>query len=170
MLLPLLFAVVFVAVLSTVVGVLILRRRGVYFSLLTLALCGTDLYHRISLDRASPAARTAWAALKRVSIGPLDLNDSLAYYVLVALVASRCSMSLLRVVRSPFGHVLVAIRENQQRATFQGYDVDRYRLGAFVLSAVDHRAGRCAARLPELSRHRGDDVGARFPANCWPWW
>ncbi len=43
---------------------------------------------------------------------------------------------LLRVTRSPFGHVLVAIRENQQRATFQGYDVDRYRLAVFVLSAV----------------------------------
>jgi len=43
---------------------------------------------------------------------------------------------LLRVVRSSFGHVLVAIRENQQRATFQGYLVQRYKLAAFVLSAV----------------------------------
>jgi ABC-type branched-subunit amino acid transport system permease subunit len=43
---------------------------------------------------------------------------------------------LLRVTRSPFGHVLVAIRENQLRATFQGYPVDRYKLGVFVLSAV----------------------------------
>ena len=43
---------------------------------------------------------------------------------------------LLRVMRSPFGHVLVAIRENQQRATFQGYPVDRYKLAVFVLSAT----------------------------------
>ena len=43
---------------------------------------------------------------------------------------------LLRVVRSPFGHVLVAIRENQLRATFQGYPVERYKLGVFVISAV----------------------------------
>ncbi len=45
-------------------------------------------------------------------------------------------MLLLRLVRSPFGHVLVAIRENQLRATFQGYPVERYKLAVFVISAV----------------------------------
>ena len=54
----------------------------------------------------------------------------------VALIAFGVLYAMLRVTRSPFGHVLVAIRENQQRATFQGYDVDRYRLAVFVLSAV----------------------------------
>ena len=54
----------------------------------------------------------------------------------VALIGFAVLYLLLRVTRSPFGHVLVAIRENQQRATFQGYDVDRYRFGAFVLSAT----------------------------------
>ncbi len=58
------------------------------------------------------------------------------YYALVAAIAIAVLYSLMRVLNSPVGHVLVAIRENQQRATFQGYAVDRYRLAAFVLSAV----------------------------------
>ena len=65
------------------------------------------------------------------------MDNDAVYYAFVALRrAWPCSYVLLRVTRSPFGHVLVAIRENQQRATFQGYDVDRYKLAAFVLSAV----------------------------------
>jgi len=64
----------------------------------------------------------------------MDNNE--VYYAFVAVIAFGVLYGLLRVIRSPFGHVLVAIRENQQRATFQGYDVDRYRLAVFVLSAV----------------------------------
>ena len=54
---------------------------------------------------------------------------------------------LLRLVRSPFGHVLVAIRENQLRATFQGYPVERYKLAVFVISAVVTGPRRRAARF-----------------------
>ena len=61
---------------------------------------------------------------------------ALAYYIVVALIGLAVLYVLLRVVRSPFGHVLVAIRENQLRATFQGYPVERYKLAVFVLSAV----------------------------------
>src|SRR5262249_14512667 len=60
----------------------------------------------------------------------------LAYYILVALIALVVLFLLIRLVRSPFGHVLVAIRENQLRATFQGYPVERYKLAVFVISAV----------------------------------
>ena len=72
--------------------------------------------------------------LERGRLGPLDLDDDRIYYALVALIGFAVLYALLRVVRSPFGHVLVAIRENEQRATFQGYDTDRYKLLAFVLS------------------------------------
>jgi len=74
--------------------------------------------------------------LKRGGLGPIDLDNALAYYVVVALIGLGVLFLLLRVVRSPFGHVLVAIRENQLRAAFQGYPVQRYKLAAFVLSAV----------------------------------
>jgi ABC-type branched-subunit amino acid transport system ATPase component/ABC-type branched-subunit amino acid transport system permease subunit len=133
--LPILFSIAFVAVLSTVVGSLILRRRGVYFSLLTLALVA--LCYAIAFRWTEvTGGEDGLGGLKRGSFGPVNFDDALAYYVLVALIAFGVFYALLRVVRSPFGHVLVAIRENQLRATFQGYPVERYKLGAFVLSAV----------------------------------
>jgi len=133
--LPLLFSIAFVAVLSTVVGILILRRRGVYFSLLTLALVA--LVYAIAFRWTElTGGEDGLGGLKRGGLGPLDLDNALAYYVVVALIGLGVLYGMLRVVRSPFGHVLVAIRENQQRASFQGYDVDRYKLAAFVLSAM----------------------------------
>ena len=132
---PILFSMAFVAVLSTVVGVLILRRRGVYFSLLTLALAALTYAVAFRWTEVT-GGEDGLGGLARGSIGPVALDNALVYYVVVALIALGVLYGLLRVVRSPFGHVLVAIRENQQRATFQGYPVERYKLAAFVLSAV----------------------------------
>ncbi|KPK06274.1 MAG: ABC transporter [Betaproteobacteria bacterium SG8_39] len=133
--LPLLFSMAFVAALSTLVGLLILRRRGVYFALLTLAFVA--LTYTIAFRwTALTGGEDGLGGLQRGGFGPIDLDDSEVYYGFLALVALGVLYILLRVTRSPFGHVLVAIRENQQRATFQGYNVDRYRLGVFVLSAV----------------------------------
>ncbi len=133
--LPFAFSLLFTAVLSLVVGVLILRRRGVYFSLLTLALCA--LTFAISFRWTSlTGGEGGLGGIERGSIGPIDLNGHLTYYVFTALIGFSVLYILLRIVRSPFGHVLVAIRENQQRATFQGYDIDRYKLLAFVISAT----------------------------------
>jgi branched-chain amino acid transport system ATP-binding protein len=133
--LPLVLSMIFVAVLSTVVGVLILRRRGVYFSLLTLALAA--LTYTVAFRWSDvTGGEDGLGGLKRGSIGTFSLDDGLTFYIVVALIALSVLYVLLRVVRSPFGHVLVAIRENQIRATFQGYPVERYKLGVFVLSAV----------------------------------
>ena len=134
MLLPLAFSIAFTAALALVVGFLILRRRGVYFSLLTLALCALTFAIAFRWT-AVTGGEGGLGGLERGKLGPLDLNDDRLYYGLVALIGFAVLYGLLRIVRSPFGHVLVAIRENEQRATFQGYDVDRYKLGAFVLSA-----------------------------------
>jgi branched-chain amino acid transport system ATP-binding protein/branched-chain amino acid transport system permease protein len=132
---PLLFSVGFVAVLSCLVGVLILRRRGVYFALLTLAFVA--LTYAIAFRWTElTGGEDGLGGLSRGGFAAVPLNDGKVYYAFLALVALGLLYALLRVTRSPFGHVLVAIRENQQRATFQGYDVDRYRLAAFVLSAV----------------------------------
>jgi ABC-type branched-subunit amino acid transport system ATPase component/ABC-type branched-subunit amino acid transport system permease subunit len=132
---PILCAVAFVAALSAVVGFLILRRRGVYFSLLTLALAALTYTICFRWTEVT-GGEDGLGGLQRGSIGPIDLDEARAYYVVVALIGLGVLYVLLRVVRSPFGHVLVAIRENQLRATFQGYPVERYKLAAFVLSAV----------------------------------
>ena len=133
--LPLAFSVAFVALLSTIVGLLILRRRGVYFALLTLAFVA--LTYAIAFRwTALTGGEDGLGGLKRGGFAAVPLDNGWVYYGFVALIALGVLYVLLRVTRSPFGHVLVAIRENQQRATFQGYDVDRYRLGVFVLSAT----------------------------------
>ncbi|NYZ17662.1 ATP-binding cassette domain-containing protein [Azospirillum sp. RWY-5-1] len=134
-LLPILLALVFVAAAALVAGALILRRRGVYFSLLTLALCALT-YSVAFRWTAVTGGEDGLGGLTRGTLGPVDLDDPLAFYVMAALVGLGVLYVMLRVERSPFGHVLMAIRENQLRASFQGYPVDRYKLAAFVLSAV----------------------------------
>lgn len=132
---PLLLSMVIVAVMSALVGVIILRRRGVYFSLLTLALAA--LTYTIAFRWTDvTGGEDGLSGLKRGTIGPIFLDEAVAFYVAVAVIGLAVLYGLLRVVRSPFGHVLVAIRENQLRATFQGYPVERYKLVVFMLSAV----------------------------------
>ena len=132
--LSLLFSMAFCATLALVVGFLILRRRGVYFSLLTLALSALTFAVAFRWT-AVTGGEGGLGGIERGSLAGLDLDNQLVFYVLVALIGMAAVYLLLRVVRSPFGHVLVAIRENEQRATFQGYDTDRYKLLVFVLSA-----------------------------------
>ncbi|HEY9455856.1 MAG TPA: branched-chain amino acid ABC transporter ATP-binding protein/permease, partial [Bradyrhizobium sp.] len=123
------------AAISTFVGIVILRRRGVYFSLLTLAL--SALAYTIAFRwTAVTGGEDGLGGLKRGSIGPFSLDSTLSYYIVVSVLCLGVLYLLLRLVRSPFGHVLMAIRENQLRATFQGYPVERYKLGVFVISAV----------------------------------
>jgi branched-chain amino acid transport system ATP-binding protein len=133
--LPLLLSMAIVAVISTGIGILILRRRGVYFSLLTLALAALTYTTAFRWSEVT-GGEDGLGGLKRGSIGPFSLDNALSYYIAVALIGLAALYALLRLVRSPFGHVLMAIRENHVRATFQGYPVERYKLGIFVISAV----------------------------------
>ena len=133
--LPILLSMAAVGVASGVAGILILRRRGVYFSLLTLALAALTYTTAFRWSTVT-GGEDGLGGLQRGAIGPISLDDALAYYIVVAAIAFAVLYALLRVVRSPFGHVLVAIRENQLRATFQGYPVERYKLAVFVISAV----------------------------------
>jgi branched-chain amino acid transport system ATP-binding protein len=133
---PLLLSMLIVAVLSTLVGIIILRRRGVYFSLLTLALAALTYTVAFRWTEVTGGEDGLSGLTRGGNIGPFNLDNGLTFYVAVALIALVVLYVLLRVVRSPFGHVLVAIRENQLRATFQGYSVERYKLGVFVISAV----------------------------------
>jgi branched-chain amino acid transport system ATP-binding protein len=133
--LPLLLSMAVVAVSSAIVGMIILRRRGVYFSLLTLAFAALTYTIAFRWSEVT-GGEDGLGGLKRGSIGAISLDNALAYYVTVAVIGLAVLYVLLRLVRSPFGHVLMAIRENQLRATFQGYPVERYKLGVFVISAV----------------------------------
>ncbi|NLD69492.1 MAG: ATP-binding cassette domain-containing protein [Limnobacter sp.] len=132
---PLLFALAFVAVLALAIGFLILRRRGVYFALLTLAL--SALTFAIAFRwTALTGGESGLGGIVRPAIGPIDLDDSLVFLVVVSLIGFGVLYLFQRLLRSPFGHVIVAIRENEQRAAFQGYDTNRYKLLAFTISAT----------------------------------
>jgi len=132
--LPLLFAVGGVALVSFLFGGLILRRRGVYFSLLTLALSAM-LYVVAFRWTAVTGGEDGLGGITRPRMLGIDFESGVAFYPLVATIAFLVSIVLWRFHRSPAGHVLVAIRENEQRARFVGYPTTRYKLLAFVMSA-----------------------------------
>ena len=156
--LPILLALVIVAGLSTFAGFVILRRRGVYFSLLTLALAALTYTTAFRWTDVT-GGENGLGDLKRGMIGPVNLDSPLAYYAVVALLALAVLYVVQRVLRSPFGHVVVAIRENQLRATFQGYPVERYKLAIFVLSAtVTGLAGTLLGFLTYLVSAEGVSV------------
>ncbi|HET6522059.1 MAG TPA: ATP-binding cassette domain-containing protein, partial [Geminicoccaceae bacterium] len=129
--LPIAFAVAFAALMGLVVGFLVLRRRGVYFSLLTLAFTAMTFYIVFRWTSFTGGE----SGLRGVS-RPAFLVDQGAFYAFTAAIVFLAACAMWRVVNSPFGRVLVAIRENEQRALFAGYPVRRYKLVAFVLSTA----------------------------------
>jgi len=134
-LLPAGFSILFVGVVSTLLGLLILRRRGVYFSLLTLAM--TAVAYTVSFRWTElTGGENGLGGVVRPHWGIADLNNPWAFYILVAVIGFAVVFLLQRFHRSPVGSVLVAVRENEVRARFVGYDTDRYKLIAFTISAT----------------------------------
>ena len=132
--LPIAAGLAVVVAVSSAFGFLILRRRGVYFSLLTLALSAM-LYTVAFRWTELTGGENGLGGIVRPAFGSLSFESALAYYVLVAAVAFVSMALLWRFHRSPLGSVLGAIRENEQRARFVGYATNRFKLAAFVASA-----------------------------------
>src|SRR6266852_8566824 len=133
--LPAVVAVLFVAVTAFLSGALILRRRGVYFSLLTLAL--TALLFAIGYRWTEvTGGESGLGGVTRSTVLGLDLERDWSFYWGISLLAMAVCTLLWRFHRSPVGSVLVAIRENEERARFVGYPTNHYKLMAFVLSAM----------------------------------
>ncbi|PWC41694.1 branched-chain amino acid ABC transporter ATP-binding protein/permease [Azospirillum sp. TSO22-1] len=133
--LPVAGAVLVVGVLAVVLGFFFLRRRGVYFSLMTLAF--TAMTYAISFRwTALTGGESGLGGIQRPAPFGLDLDNRAAFYATVGVLAFGAVWLLWRVVQSPLGRTLVAIRENEQRAGFIGYDTRGYKLVAFVLSAM----------------------------------
>ena len=133
--LPILLALVLVGLVAFLFGMLILRRRGVYFSLLTLAL--TAMLYTVSFRwTALTGGEDGLGGIKRPQAFGIDFEVTLSFYMLIAAIGMAVVYGLWRFHRSPVGTVLVAIRENEQRARFLGYATERYKLLAFTLSAT----------------------------------
>jgi branched-chain amino acid transport system permease protein len=118
-----------------VVGSLAIRRQGIYFAMITLALSQMVFFALLQAPFTGGEDGLQGVPRGRL-LGLLDLsNDLILYYVVVAVFVFGF-LGIYRIVHSPFGQVLKAIRENEPRAISLGYDTDRFKLLAFVLSAA----------------------------------
>jgi len=123
------------ALIGLVMGVLAIRRQGIYFAMITLALA--QMFYFFCLQAPFTGGEDGLQGVPRGKLfGVLDLSSDLTlYYVVLAIVAA-AFLLIVRTVHSPFGQILKAIKENEPRATSLGYDTDRFKLLAFVLSAA----------------------------------
>ncbi len=123
------------AALGFAIGGLAIRRHGIYFAMITLAL--GQLVYFVCLEAPFTGGENGLQGVPRGSLlGLLSLrSDRVLYFVVLAAFVA-AFLLIRRVVHSPFGQVLKAIRENEPRATSLGYDINRYKLLAFVLSAA----------------------------------
>jgi len=122
-------------VLAYVVGSLAIRRQGIYFAMITLALAQMIFF--FSLQAPFTGGEDGIQGVPRGRLfGLLDLTDNYNMYAFVLVIFLAGFLFVWRVVHSPFGQILKAIREHQDRATSLGYDTDRYKLLAFVISGA----------------------------------
>jgi branched-chain amino acid transport system permease protein len=125
----------FAGALGLAVGLIAIRRQGIYFAMITLAM--SQMVYFVWLQAPFTGGEDGLQGVPRGSLfGLFSLQDDLTLYWLVLSVSAAVFAFIVRVVHSPFGQVLKAIRENEPRAISLGYDVDRYKLLAFVLSAT----------------------------------
>jgi branched-chain amino acid transport system permease protein len=125
----------FAALLGLVVGAIAIRREGIYFAMITLAMA--QMVYFICLQAPFTGGEDGLQGVPRGKLlGLLPLNDDVVMYFVVLAVFVGVFLFIMRVVHSPFGQVLKAIRENEPRAVSLGYDVARYKLLAFVLSTA----------------------------------
>jgi len=123
------------AVLGLVIGAIAIRRQGIYFAMVTLALA--QLVYFVCLEAPFTGGENGLQGVPRgtlLGLVPLRSDLVMYYFVLAAFIG--VFIFIRRVVHSPFGQVLKAIRDNESRALSLGYEITRYKLVAFVLSAA----------------------------------
>ncbi|MGB6757743.1 MAG: branched-chain amino acid ABC transporter permease [Xanthobacteraceae bacterium] len=123
------------AALGLIAGVVAIRRQGIYFAMITLALA--QMMYLVALRVKFTGGEDGIQAVPRGRLfGVFDLGVEMNMYVFVLVVTLGAMFLIYRIIDSPFGEVLLAIRENEQRTISLGYNTDRYKLVAFVLSAT----------------------------------
>jgi len=123
------------AVLGAVAGGLAIRRQGIYFAMITLALA--QMMYFFALQAKFTGGEDGIQGVPRGHLfGIFDLSKEMTMYAFILIVVLAGFLLIYRIINSPFGEVLKAIRENEQRAISLGYKTDLYKLVAFVLSAT----------------------------------
>ena len=130
-----LFGTAAAALLGLVTGLLAIRRQGIYFAMTTLALA--QMIYFFYLQAPFTGGEDGIQAVPRGTLfGVLDLSNVWAMYGTVFVIFMAGFLLVYRTIHSPFGQVLKAIRENEPRALSLGYDVNRYKMLAYMLSAT----------------------------------
>ncbi|WP_422000977.1 branched-chain amino acid ABC transporter permease [Roseovarius mucosus] len=130
-----LLGVVGAAVLGLIMGAIAIRRQGIYFAMITLAL--SQMFFFFCLQAGFTKGEDGIQSVSRgVLFGFIDLSEATNMYYFVLGVFLLGMLIIWRIVNSPFGMILKSIRENESRATSLGYSVARYKLAAFVMSAA----------------------------------
>lgn len=120
--------------LGFVAGLFAIRRQGIYFAMVTLAFA--QMIYFIYLQAPFTHGEDGLQGVARGELfGVLDLSSDVSLYYVVLVAIAAAFMLIVRIVHSPFGQIMTAIRENEPRAISLGYDTDRFKLLAFVLSA-----------------------------------
>jgi branched-chain amino acid transport system permease protein len=123
------------AVLGVIAGGVAIRRQGIYFAMITLALA--QMMYFFALRAPFTGGEDGIQSVPRGRLfGYFDLSNEMTMYVFVLVVVLAAFLLIYRIINSPFGEVLKAIRENEQRTISLGYNTDRYKLVVFVLSAT----------------------------------
>ena len=121
--------------IGLVVGAVAIRRQGIYFAMITLAIA--QMVYFVCLQAPFTGGEDGLQGVPRGSLfGKFSLESDTTMYYFVVAIFVLCFLFISRIVHSPFGQVLKMIRENEPRAISLGYQVDRYKLLAFVLSAL----------------------------------
>jgi branched-chain amino acid transport system permease protein len=139
------------AVLGLVTGAIAIRRQGIYFAMVTLAL--SQMVYFYCLQAPFTGGEDGIQSIPRNKLfGIFDMKNDLTMYYFVLAIFLLCFALIYRTIHSPFGQVLKAIRENEPGAISLGYQVDRYKLLAFVLSAtLTGVAGAIKAQVFQLA-------------------
>jgi branched-chain amino acid transport system permease protein len=121
--------------LGCIAGAIAIRRQGIYFAMITLALAQMMYFFAVQA-RFTHGEDGIQGVPRGRLIGLIDLGSQTSMYALVLAVFLGCFLLIYRIIHSPFGEVLRAIRENEPRAISLGYPTERYKLVAFILSAA----------------------------------
>jgi branched-chain amino acid transport system permease protein len=133
--LGLLAGTAFAAALGLIMGFFAVRRQGIYFAMITLAL--SQMVYFIFLQAPFTGGEDGIQSVPQgVLLGLFDLSRPLTLYYAVLCIVLLAFALMWRIIHSPFGNILKAIRENEPRAISLGYLTDRYKLAAFVMSAA----------------------------------
>ena len=133
--LAILSGVIVAVILGLAIGSLAIRRQGIYFAMVTLAFAQMVFF--FSLQAPFTGGEDGIQAVQRGTLfGLINLRSDFTLYFVVLAITLGGMLAIYRIIHSPFGQVLKAIRENEPRAVSLGYRVNRYKLATFVLSAA----------------------------------